>query len=99
MRLSAREVAVIRSLARRHFGEDANVYLFGSRVDDSKRGGDIDLYVDVPRVMDDKARAVLEFNADLQVSLGEQRIDVIVRDAATKPLAIHDEARRTGVCL
>ncbi len=99
MRLSASEVAVIRSLARKHFGEDANVYLFGSRVDDSKRGGDIDLYVDVPRVMENKVRAVLEFNADLQVSLREQRIDVIVRDGATRPLAIHNEARRTGVPL
>lgn len=99
MRLSPHAVAAIRSLVREHFGNKASVYLFGSRVDDTKRGGDIDLYVDIPENLEDKAGAVLRFNASLQASLGEQRIDVIVRDGATKPLPIHEEARRMGVRL
>jgi uncharacterized protein len=59
----------------------------------------MDLYVSVPELLKNKARAVLKFNADLQVSLGEQRIDVIVRDGRTRPLPIHEEAARTGVRL
>jgi predicted nucleotidyltransferase len=99
MRLASDKAEIIRTLVRKHFGDQASVYLFGSRVDDSKRGGDIDLYVSVPDVLEDKARAMLKFNADLQIALGEQRIDVIVRDATTRPLAIHEEAARTGVRL
>jgi predicted nucleotidyltransferase len=99
MRLSPDLAQKIRSLVREHFGDEASVYLFGSRVDDSKRGGDIDLYVDIAEILKDKAGAVLRFNANLQATLGEQRIDVIVRDGATKPLPIHEEARRTGVRL
>lgn len=99
MRLSPDLAQKIRRLVREHFGEKASVYLFGSRVDDTKRGGDIDLYIDIPENLEDKAGVVLRFNANLQATLGEQRIDVIVRDGATKPLPIHEEARRTGVRL
>ena len=99
MRLTEHALSVIRHLVRQHFGDKANVYLFGSRVDDTKRGGDIDLYIDIAEKLENKAGAVLQFNAQLQVSLGEQRIDVIVRDGATRPLPIHEQARRTGVRL
>lgn len=99
MRLTSKKAETIRKLVRKHFGDNASVYLFGSRVDDTKRGGDIDLYVSVPEVLENKAGAVLKFNADLQISLGEQRIDVIVQDGGTEPLPIHEEAARTGVRL
>ncbi len=99
MRLTEHAISVIRHLVRQHFGHKANVYLFGSRVDDAKRGGDIDLYVDIAETLDDKAGAVLKFNATLQATLGEQRIDVIVRDGATRSLPIHEQAKRTGVRL
>ncbi len=44
MRLSASEVEVMREVFRKTFGH-GSLYLFGSRTDDTKRGGDIDLYV------------------------------------------------------
>jgi predicted nucleotidyltransferase len=46
MRLSAHERDVIREAAAEVFGPDVRVMLFGSRVDDSRRGGDIDLFVE-----------------------------------------------------
>ena len=45
MRLTPDEIEIIRSSARRHFGEGCTVRLFGSRVDDTLRGGDIDLHI------------------------------------------------------
>ena len=45
MRLSKREIEVILQVAEDIYGTDVKVYLFGSRVDDSRRGGDIDLLV------------------------------------------------------
>jgi len=44
LRLSEKEIKLIKYKVKSIFGE-AVVYLFGSRLDDSKRGGDIDLYV------------------------------------------------------
>ncbi len=46
MRLSATEQQCILQATRQNFGEDAKVWLFVSRVDDSRRGGDVDLYVE-----------------------------------------------------
>lgn len=47
MRLRAREIATIRAAVRGVFGASATVRLFGSRVGDDLRGGDIDLFVEI----------------------------------------------------
>lgn len=52
MRLSADERNLIKRIVVSVFGADVEVLLFGSRTDDSKRGGDVDLYV-VPVQRDD----------------------------------------------
>ena len=47
MRLTPHEIAAIKVAAAGSFGPDATVRLFGSRVDDARRGGDIDLLIEV----------------------------------------------------
>lgn len=44
MRLKESELNNIRDVFMKVFGED-ELYLFGSRVDDGRKGGDIDLYI------------------------------------------------------
>jgi predicted nucleotidyltransferase len=44
LRLSIKEIDIIKNKVKTIFGETI-IYLFGSRVDDDKRGGDIDLYI------------------------------------------------------
>ncbi|MHB8266261.1 MAG: hypothetical protein ACYDC7_10125 [Acidithiobacillus ferrivorans] len=46
MRLSPEQINQIRQSAAESFGPEARVWLFGSRVDDSKLGGDVDLLVE-----------------------------------------------------
>jgi UDP-N-acetyl-D-galactosamine dehydrogenase len=37
---------MIRQRIHQHLGASAAIWLFGSRIDDRKRGGDVDLYVE-----------------------------------------------------
>jgi len=46
MRLTKEQISIIKTLVTRHFDSDTDVILFGSRVDDTARGGDIDLYIE-----------------------------------------------------
>jgi hypothetical protein len=101
MRLSPTQIDTIRDTARRCFGEDAEVWLFGSRVDDTRRGGDIDLYIETDLGTPDECwNAERRFLAGLYLALGEQKIDVVVKrrgDARQRP--IFEVARAQGVQL
>ncbi|HET9113449.1 MAG TPA: nucleotidyltransferase domain-containing protein [Burkholderiales bacterium] len=100
MRLTPVQQAVIRTASAQSFGGNAGVWLFGSRVDDSKKGGDIDLYIE-PEIQeaDELVAAKLQFLIELHKQLGEQKIDVIIRRAHSDELPIYRVAKETGVRL
>ncbi len=81
MRLKDHEIQAIRKAAVDLFGPDAEVWLFGSRVDDAKRGGDIDLMVSLSGT--DAHDAVhlskqrVRYLVALEKILGERRIDLV----------------------
>lgn len=99
MRLTNAQQRHILSAARRWFGPEAVVRLFGSRVDDAARGGDIDLFIELDRSLPDKIEKTVRFEAELVRGLGDRKIDVLVRDAATSEQPIHRLARETGIVL
>ena len=73
MRLTHRQKQAICESEKKYFGADVRVWLFGSRVDDNSKGGDIDLYIELP--MQDAAcliDAKLQFLRDLHKKIGEQ---------------------------
>lgn len=74
MRLKESEQNAIVSTVK-YFDNDANVYLFGSRVDDTKKGGDIDLLVLSECLTRDDKRSI---KMKLYELLGEQKIDLII---------------------
>ena len=99
MRLTVQEKDVICRLFQEHFGIDAHLWLFGSRVDEAKRGGDIDLYVEVSESDQTKLFKIkLSFLAALKDEIGDQHIDVVIK-ADGKEQSIHTIARATGVRL
>jgi predicted nucleotidyltransferase len=99
MRLTEEQCGVVREEVALIFGDDALVRLFGSRVDDSARGGDIDLHVEANGTPAELLDRELRLRARLMRRLGERRIDVVVhgRDRPLRP--IDDHARRTGIAL
>jgi predicted nucleotidyltransferase len=95
VRLTTFEVTAIKQAAQDVFGTAAEVYLFGSRVDDEKKGGDIDLYIK-SAAGNDYAHKI-KFLLALEQQIGEQKIDVIF--AVDKIRAIEQQAIKTGVLL
>lgn len=95
MRLTAFEVNAIKQTAQEVFGPKVEVLLFGSRVDDDKKGGDIDLYIKTQA--DNDLEHKIKFLVSLEQKIGEQKIDVIL--AADKNRPIEQQAISTGVLL
>jgi predicted nucleotidyltransferase len=96
MRLKPEQTQFIKSTVARHFGEEAQVWLFGSRVDDAKRGGDVDLFVQPGEPVDRFLRR-MDCLSDLEDGL-PYPVDLVVEDAG-RDLAIYRIARSEGVLL
>jgi len=98
MRLTKYEQEAIKQSFLETFGS-GQIYLFGSRVDDSLKGGDIDLYL----LLDEKySQAILfekklDFLGQIQEKIGHQKIDIIISKDTKR--SIEQEARKTGVML
>jgi predicted nucleotidyltransferase len=99
MRLSDKERSEIVRQVAEAFGPSAEVRLFGSRVDDSARGGDIDLLVQVDRAIPNRASAEARLAGRLERRLGGRHVDVVLVDPATPPQPIHEAARKRGLVL
>jgi hypothetical protein len=97
VRLDNQDIENIKTSFLKYFGKDDHLWIFGSRVDLTKRGGDIDLYIEVkdystPTVLSSKS----DFWIDLQDKLGEQKIDIVIKNPGQN-LSIYDVARQNGV--
>ncbi len=99
MRLTSSELDAVRTCAKQHFGEKCIVRLFGSRVDDARRGGDIDLHIEAATPEMASLQHELEFLVALKDIIGEQRIDVVLRAPNQPPRAIDLIAKQTGIRL
>ena len=98
MRLTPHEVAAIKAAAAEAFGETAVVRLFGSRVDDSLRGGDIDLHFTVDDGQQDY-RAAADFRWRLFDRIEEQKVDLVFQVRGRQPRAIDVIAVEEGLVL
>lgn len=92
MRLSNKEIEAIKSVVM-EFDTNAEVKLFGSRTDDTKKGGDIDLLVISNKIsFSDKISILIR----LKEKIGEQKIDILVYDPKK---TFHRIANGQGVIL
>lgn len=69
MRLSTTQTRVILNCVRQQFGEDASIMLLGSRLDDTARGGEVDLLVKsvAPATLRQRALATLKLGQALEL--------------------------------
>lgn len=81
MRLSQYEIRSIKDVVY-SFDSNARIYLFGSRVYDDKRGGDIDLLILSNKLTSKDTRKA---RLALYDKIGEQKIDVVIAQDLSKP--------------
>ncbi len=92
MRISQESARKAAAIIARAFGESAGVWLFGSRANDEKRGGDVDFFVETQST---DLMAELRCKSEL-ADIFDLKVDLVVGDG-TKP--IHRIAKQTGVRL
>ncbi|MDX8406081.1 MAG: nucleotidyltransferase domain-containing protein [Mariprofundus sp.] len=98
MRLSDYQISLISNKVIDYFGPKSHVWLFGSRVNDQMRGGDIDLYVE-PEIQNAEmlTDAKLHFLLEMHRRLGEQKIDLVLHRTQTgRELPVYKIAKETG---
>lgn len=96
VRLSAEAIKVVKEKAKEIFGKDVKVVLFGSRVNEKAKGGDIDLYIMVTD-KNDLFNKELRFLAEVKRQIGSQKIDVIFNK--DKKRIVEREALKKGIAL
>ena len=95
MRLNDYYRQTIVRVAKEVYGDTVKVYLFGSRTDDEKRGGDIDLLVRTDGVKKGFMGRI-QMASKLKWLLGDQKIDFI---GDHEESLVVEEALRTGIKL
>jgi predicted nucleotidyltransferase len=99
MRLSPDQIQIIRQTIADDLGQSAQVVLFGSRLDDAAKGGDIDLMVTLPDTIGLPTMRAARLAAKLERRLDGRRVDVVLVTPETRPQPIHQIARHHGVPL
>ncbi len=98
MRLTSAEIAAIKTAVAQVTGTAATVRLFGSRMDDHKQGGDIDLLVETPGEIENAALTAAQIEAHIIMALGDQKIDVLLKAPNLTIQPIHQIAEK-GILL
>lgn len=96
MRLKPNDIKTIKTLTETFFGKKSHVFLFGSRVDDNKKGGDIDLYIEVDNKHNLFERKI-KFLARLKRAIGDQKIDLVFNEDSSR--LIEQEIKKWAVRL
>lgn len=97
MRISARDQKAIRETAEEVFGKNVKVILFGSRVYDTERGGDIDILIESPEPVSKALKKKIPLLVKLKQRIGDRKIDVLIQGIDSEEKAIFKVAHREGV--
>ena len=99
MRLSPVQITNIRTLTTQLAGASARIWLFGSRVYDDARGGDVDLLLELDSPVPEPAQLSATLAARISRTMFGRKVDVLIKAPNLLHLPIHDVALAQGVRL
>ena len=80
-------------------GPAARLRLFGSRLDDTARGGDVDLLLELADPVAEPALLAARFAARASRLMQGRKVDVVLSAPNLQKQAIHEQALQHGVLL
>jgi predicted nucleotidyltransferase len=96
MRLSERTIKILQKNIKKSFG-DVDIYLFGSRTDNTKKGGDIDIAIDTHILRQEfQKKRILLVKLLTQIDF-EYKIDIV--NFNTKDELLHNEIQKNNIKL
>ena len=99
MRLTPLQIAAIRSAAAQLAGDSARVWLFGSRVHDDARGGDVDLLLELDTPVAEPAQLAARLAVRVSRAMYGRKVDVLLNAPNLLQLPIHAIALAEGIRL
>ena len=99
MRLAQQQIDVIKRSVAEIFGSDTQVKLFGSRVDDNAKGGDIDLLIISPSAIEHPLSLASKLAAKIYRVCHGRKTDIVVDAPNIEKQPIHSIANQTGILL
>lgn len=94
MRLSPAHIDALKRLVAETAGPKARLRLFGSRLDDAARGGDVDLLLELVEPVAEPAMLAARIAARATRVMGGRKVDVLLSAPNLKRLPIHEVAER-----
>lgn len=99
MRLTQTQQQSIKQCVEETFGAEARVLVFGSRLDESRRGGDLDLLIQLPDPVERPALTSARLAARFSRLLGGRHVDVLLQAPGLESFPIHHIAESQGAPL
>jgi predicted nucleotidyltransferase len=99
MRLTDHQIQVIRQLAHQVAGSQSRVHVFGSRLDDTAHGGDLDLMLELTEPVENPALMAARLAAQVSRAMHGRKVDVLLSAPNLMRLPIHDIAFKEGQLL
>lgn len=99
MRLTCQQIETIKQAVTDVFGSQARVKLFGSRVNDQARGGDIDLLIVCQNSIEKPVQLASKLAAKIYRACLGRKVDVVIDAPNIEKQSIHKIANETGVFL
>jgi predicted nucleotidyltransferase len=96
MRLSDTQIRGLRQIVRELCSEETHLRVFGSRLDDHAKGGDLDLLCELPEPVENPALLAARLSAKASRLLGGRKVDVLLLAPNLKRLPIHELALKEG---
>ena len=96
MRISLEQKQAIHQIVADLCGSTAQVRLFGSRLDDSAKGGDIDLLVELDEPVNLPADLAAKISVKIMRLCHGRKVDVVIAAPNLPVLPIHIIAQQQG---
>ncbi len=99
MRLTDQQIHTVREVCMSIAGPQSRIRVFGSRLDDATRGGDLDILLESAVPIANPALVSAQISARISRAMDGRKVDVLLSAPNLQRLPIHEVAFKEGVLL